>query len=75
MAKCPRIVCNMAAARKPFSASLMAMQLICGCILLRAADGMCGKPLLVDSRNMYLGTGWSFFQAVFTVRHSSMPFV
>ena len=57
VAECPRIVCNMAAAREPFSASLMHMQLICGCILLRAADGMYGKPLLVDSRNIDLGTG------------------
>ena len=57
MAKCPRIVCNMAAAREPFSASLMPMQLICGCILLCAADGMYGKPLLVDSRNIDLESG------------------
>ena len=57
VAECPRIVCNMAGARKPFSASLLLMQLICGCILLRAADGMYGKPLLVDSKNVDLGTG------------------
>ena len=57
MTKCPRIVCNMAAAREPFSASLMPMQLICGSFLLRAADGMYGKPLLVDSRNIDLESG------------------
>ena len=47
VAECPRIVCSMAAAREPFSASLLPMQLICGCILLRAADGMYDNPLLV----------------------------
>ena len=40
VAECPRIVCSVAAAREPFSASLMPMQLICACILLHAADGM-----------------------------------
>ena len=57
VSKCPRIVCNMAVSREPFSASLMAMQLICACFRLRAADGMYGKPLLVDSKYIDLGTG------------------
>ena len=63
VAESPRIVCSMAAARKPFSASLMPMQLICACILLRAADGMYCQPLLVDSRATVLVTAKSFFQA------------
>ena len=57
MAESPRIVCNMAAAREPFSASLMIMQLICACFLLCAADGMYYQPLLVGSRNIDLESG------------------
>ena len=61
--ECLRIVCSMAAARKPFSASLMPMQLIFGCcILLRAADGMYDSPLLVDSRMEPFVAVKSFFQ-------------
>ena len=48
---------RMAAARKPFYARLMPMQLICACILLRAADGMYDSPLLVSSRNIDLEHG------------------
>ena len=75
MAECPEIVCSMAAAREPFSASLMAMKLICGCFLLRVADGMYDNPLLVSSRMEPFVTEKSFLQAEKNFTRTARPCV